>query len=240
VTAYAVIDAAHFVPQSRKRVFVIGAHESLGDVAQRVGVLLDDAVAALPKRVLDLADVLDLASRFVEFSLAEVERHLAMMTPEQLKRVEYARSLGRPVAVPFARRGGRPVRAGGVVVGKESRVEARFDGLANALRVAETGGSSKQFVMIVNGSETRMRAINPREGARLMGLPETFVLPNDPIFALSMLGDGVVAPVVRWLAERVLEPLLDGRCLEQPEGLVEAAQRDVRQFNLDFGASERI
>ena len=40
--------------------------------------------------------------------------------------------------------------------------------IANALRCASKGGSSKQFLMLVRGGETRMRAINPREAARLM------------------------------------------------------------------------
>jgi DNA (cytosine-5)-methyltransferase 1 len=93
---------------------------------------------------------------------------------------------------------------------REQRVEVRLDGLANALRVASTGGSSKQFVLIANGAGVRMRAIQPREAARLMGLSETYLLPANPTEALSLVGDGVVVPVVRWLAERVLEPLLAG------------------------------
>jgi DNA (cytosine-5)-methyltransferase 1 len=57
------------------------------------------------------------------------------------------------------------------------RVEVRFDGVANALRVAGGGGSSKQFLMIVRGVETRMRAIQPREAARLMRLPDSYICP---------------------------------------------------------------
>jgi DNA (cytosine-5)-methyltransferase 1 len=103
-------------------------------------------------------------------------------------------------------------------------VKANFDSLlalcrsrnvAHALRVADGGGSSKQFLMIVRNAETRMRAINPREAARLMGMPEDYVLPSDPTEALSLCGDGVVVPVVRFLAERVIEPLLDVACIEE-------------------------
>jgi DNA (cytosine-5)-methyltransferase 1 len=73
------------------------------------------------------------------------------------------------------------------------------------LRVAEGGGSSKQFVMIINGPKTRMQTIQPPEAARLMGMPENYVLPAKPIEALS--ATGVVVPAVRF-AEHVIEPLL--------------------------------
>jgi DNA (cytosine-5)-methyltransferase 1 len=88
------------------------------------------------------------------------------------------------------------------------RVEARLDNLANALRVV-SGGSSKQFLMIVDGPKTRMRPIAPREAARLMGLPDSYVLPTNSTEALSLCGDGVVVPVVRFLIEHVIELLLE-------------------------------
>ena len=41
-----------------------------------------------------------------------------------------------------------------------------------------------------------------------MGLPEDYVLPKAATAAFEVVGDGVAAPVVRLLAERLLEPLL--------------------------------
>ncbi len=41
-----------------------------------------------------------------------------------------------------------------------------------------------------------------------MGLPETYALPDKATAALMVTGDGVAVPVVRWLAQAVLEPLL--------------------------------
>jgi DNA (cytosine-5)-methyltransferase 1 len=196
------IDARHFLPQSRPRIFVIGAQ---GRSNADVQALVDQA--ALPKRNIDLIDVLDLDSdrRPGEFPPAEVERHLRMMSPAQRARLEEARSTGRPIAGPFARRMRGP-KSGE----REQRVEVRLDGLANALRVASGGGSSKQFVLIATGAGVRMRPIQPREAARLMGLFDDYVLPSNRLEALSLCGDGVVVPVVQWLAENVLEPLLAG------------------------------
>jgi hypothetical protein len=47
----------------------------------------------------------------------------------------------------------------------------------------------------------------PREAARLMGLPEVDALPESAIEAVDLVGDGVCIPVVRWLAENILEPI---------------------------------
>jgi DNA (cytosine-5)-methyltransferase 1 len=96
------------------------------------------------------------------------------------------------------------VRAGG------QRAEVRFDGLAGCLRTPR-GGSSRQGLIVVEGDLVRSRLITPREAARLMGLPESYVLPERTNAALHVAGDGVVVPVVRWLAETVLEPVLAGK-----------------------------
>jgi hypothetical protein len=47
-----------------------------------------------------------------------------------------------------------------------------------------------------------------REAARLMGLPETYLLPKTAKDANNLTGDGVVVPVVTFLAAHVIEPLL--------------------------------
>jgi DNA (cytosine-5)-methyltransferase 1 len=41
-----------------------------------------------------------------------------------------------------------------------------------------------------------------------MGLPEDYCLPENYNEAYHLTGDGVVAPVVRHLAEQLFEPLL--------------------------------
>ena len=44
--------------------------------------------------------------------------------------------------------------------------------------------------------------------ARKMGLPDTYALPKNYNDAYHLAGDGVAVPVVRFLAEHILEPLL--------------------------------
>ena len=195
-----IVDAQHFLPQSRERYFVVGAHRDL-DVDPEP--LFEQAMRAMPERNIDLTDVLDLDAEncLWEFSPAEVERCLAMMSPLQRGRFEAALASGRPIAGPFSK------RMRGPKGDRVQRVEFR-EGVASALRVASSGGSSKQFLIIAHAGGIRMRAIQPREAARLMGLPDSYILPGKPIEALDLCGDGVCVPVVRWLAQHVLEPVL--------------------------------
>jgi DNA (cytosine-5)-methyltransferase 1 len=86
------------------------------------------------------------------------------------------------------------------------RAELRLDGLAGCLRTPG-GGSSRQLLVIVEGGEARSRWMTAREGARLMGLPESYQLPAGHTAAWRVIGDGVAAPVVRHLAAHLLEPL---------------------------------
>ena len=87
------------------------------------------------------------------------------------------------------------------------RAEVRFDGLSGCLRTP-VGGSSRQIIMIVKGNSIRSRLLSPREAARLMGLPETYKLPEKYNDAYHLAGDGLVVPVVRYLAENIFEPAL--------------------------------
>jgi DNA (cytosine-5)-methyltransferase 1 len=50
--------------------------------------------------------------------------------------------------------------------------------------------------------------MNPREAARLMGLADSYVLPARTTDAFHLVGDGVATPVVRFLSERLLLPLI--------------------------------
>jgi DNA (cytosine-5)-methyltransferase 1 len=88
------------------------------------------------------------------------------------------------------------------------RAEARFDGLAGCLRTPG-GGSSRQSVLVVEGKKVRSRLLSSREAARLMGLPNTYILPARYNEAYHLLGDGLAVGAVRFLAENLLRPLLE-------------------------------
>ncbi len=134
---------------------------------------------------------------------AKAERLVSLMGPLHRTRLEALKlTPGRHVGTAFRR---TRMEAGQRV----QRAEARFDGVAGCLRTP-TGGSSRQFVIVVEEGQVRARLLSARESVRLMGLPEDYRLPRGTTAALHLAGDGVAAPVVRHLAANVLEPVLSG------------------------------
>jgi DNA (cytosine-5)-methyltransferase 1 len=125
-----------------------------------------------------------------------------MMSDRNLAKVTAARQLGR-VAVGALYKRTRLDTAGN----KVQRAEVRFDDIAGCLRTPR-GGSSRQSILVVDGKYIRSRLLSPREAARLMGLPDTYVLPDNYNAAYHVAGDGVVVPVVRHLARTLLAPLV--------------------------------
>jgi DNA (cytosine-5)-methyltransferase 1 len=87
------------------------------------------------------------------------------------------------------------------------RAEVRFDGISGCLRTP-AGGSSRQTVLTVGRKGVRSRLLTARETARLMGVPDDYPLPAKYNDAYHLFGDGVAVPVVRYLEERLLRPLL--------------------------------
>ncbi len=226
-----VADAIHFVPQSRPRLFVIGVSSELkpprtieGDgptqawhpaaVAEAREKLSPDAQAMWiwwnpgrpPRRQIELSDLIEDPPKGVEWhSEATTQRLLGLMSRRNLDKVNEACEASHPMVGGLYKRtrGGR------------QRAEVRFD-VAGCLRTP-SGGSSRQTILIADGAHVRSRLLSPREAARLMGLPDTYVLPENYNEAYHLAGDGLVVPVVRFLAGRILEPVvrLSGKGKEQ-------------------------
>lgn len=135
----------------------------------------------------------------------ETRRLLSMMSDLNLKKVKNAKGSGRRMVGTIYKR--TRVDENGV---KVQRAEVRFDDVAGCLRTP-AGGSSRQLIMVVDGQSVRSRLISSRETARLMGLPEEYILPDSYNEAYHLTGDGVVVNVVRHLAENLLEPILDSQ-----------------------------
>jgi DNA (cytosine-5)-methyltransferase 1 len=139
----------------------------------------------------------------VRWHTADETRYLmSLMSEVNLRKVESAKALGRRVVGGVYRRT-RPDEHGE----KRQRAEIRFDDVAGCLRTPR-GGSSRQTIMVVDGVKVRSRLLSAREAARLMGLDDTYVLPKNYNDAYHVCGDGVATPVVRYIAEHVLEPIL--------------------------------
>ncbi|HMK91102.1 MAG TPA: DNA cytosine methyltransferase [Methylocystis sp.] len=223
-----VIDAALFVPQSRPRLFIVAVRENVAIPAELLGqggeapFATRGLIAARGRlsgrsrdnwlwwrppspstRNVTLADLVEGEPPSVAWRSREATQALiALMSGLNLEKIEGARQAGRRMVGTAYRR-----MRDGATGGRLQRAEARFDGLAGCLRTP-AGGSSRQFLLVVEGDETRSRLISARETARLMGLPDDYVLPAKYNDAYHLTGDGVVVPAVRFLAEHVMEPLL--------------------------------
>ena len=66
---------------------------------------------------------------------------------------------------------------------------------------------STRSIMVVSGAKIKSRLISPREAARLMGLPDSYKLPEKYNEAYHLMGDGVVVPVVSHLNKHLLLPI---------------------------------
>lgn len=223
-----VMDAAEFVPHSRPRLFVVGVHPDLtvpadlidqspsGDWHPKVllrahgGLSTFDQsrwtwwkLPAAKRRNISFADIIEEDPRDVSWHTpAETQKLLDMMSPVNLAKVQAMRGLRRRVVGTIYKR--TRLDEAGL---KVQRAEVRFDEIAGCLRTP-AGGSSRQLILVIEKNAIRSRLISGRETARLMGLPDTYRLPDGYNEAYHLTGDGVVVPVVRHLAQHLFEPLL--------------------------------
>jgi len=228
-----VIDAVHFIPQSRPRLFVVAIDEALQipatldgaqpaaawhprAITQAYGRLSEELrnkwvwwnLPAPDPHALTLEDIIEEEPQGVAWHSQEETEHLrGMMTDINLKKLWEAQETGtlRVGAVYRRTREGR------------QRAEVRFDGVAGCLRTP-SGGSSRQTIMVVKGKDVKSRLLSPREAARLMGLNHDYILPARYNDAYHLAGDGVAVPVVTHLARHIFEPVLaHNRQLQLPE-----------------------
>ncbi|MBI1981757.1 MAG: DNA cytosine methyltransferase [Methylocystis sp.] len=186
---------------------LVVAHESLPKALRNSWLWW--SLPAPPLRNRSLIDMIEDAPTDVEWhSASETNALIAMMSEVNLAKIAEAKRAGRKMVGTLYR---RTRYQNGVRI---QRAEARFDNVAGCLRTP-AGGSSRQFVLVVNSGRVRSRLMSARETARLMGLPDAYVLPEKYNEAYHLTGDGVVVPVVRHVAAHLLEPLLKACILQE-------------------------
>lgn len=220
-----MVDAALFVPQSRPRLFVLAVRNDVpvpfaaeGPSVPWHTTALRRAYSALPEalqaswmwwsmpvpshREARFADLIEDNPKSIKWhTKAETKALLSMMSDVNLAKVRTAQAAGvRMVGGVYKRTRFHQ----GI---KVQRAEVRFDDVAGCLRTP-AGGSSRQLILVVEGDKIRSRLISTRETARLMGLPDSYELPDAYNEAYHLTGDGVAVPVVRYIAEHILEPVI--------------------------------
>jgi DNA (cytosine-5)-methyltransferase 1 len=221
------VDAVHFLPQSRPRVFFIAVSKGV-ELPRRVfdadltpsihgGVWRSEALRtaqrslskevrtdwvwwrmAPPKpREMTIADILEPHDE-VRWDSADVTRRLlAMMSEVNLAKVRQAKGMRTQVVGTIYKRTRNGLQ----------RAEVRFDGISGCLRTPG-GGSSRQTILLVEGEKIRSRLLTPREAARLMGIPDSYVLPANYNHAYHVAGDGLAVPAVAWIEQKLLRPII--------------------------------
>lgn len=217
-----IINAVRFVPQSRVRLFVVG-HRTIGK-SERVSEKqlsfyqsdlrpskLADFILRHPEINWSIRDLPNLPK--TNARLVDIIEEISETSKDwwNAERVEYLlnQTFDRHrVLIETAKRGSdytyftafRRVREG------RSMAEIRSDGIAGCLRTPK-GGSARQILLRVGKEKIDIRLLSPRECARLMGADE-YVISGNINQALFGFGDAVCVPVVTWIGENYLNPLI--------------------------------
>lgn len=222
-----VMNAVHFLPQSRPRLFFIAVKE--GHIIPSSFIqkgpsdlwhpkALRTAYSAMPDHLKtawvwwrlpapqlkrpNLDDLIEDNPFGVKWHESDKTKYiLSLMSEINLEKVRKAQALGTRVVGTIYKRMRRDKEGNNF-----QRAEARFDQISGCLRTS-IGGSSRQTILIVKGESIKSRLLAPREAARLMGVPESYILPDNYNEAYHLMGDGLAVPVVDWLAKHLLHPI---------------------------------
>ena len=197
-----VLNASYFVPQSRPRVFIIAVRHGCTIPTKLIG---DKPCWLHNKATTELGNSLpgwiwwntekpqrrhetlkDIVENNAPFDKDHVLKLIPAHHQEKLRKQNIVYATGY-----------RRTRHG------EQQLELRFDGIAGCLRTPE-GGSSKQYLVIKQGEEIHARLLTVREAARLMGAPDSFILPGSYNDGYKAMGDAVAMPVAQFIGERFL------------------------------------
>jgi DNA (cytosine-5)-methyltransferase 1 len=218
-----IINASHFVPQSRQRLFVVAQLGEFGNSSLKKNLdqfTEDDVrphalitfmknhpeikwnirkVPSLPQNGHSLESILeDFSATSPEWWNEKRANYLLnQMSPRhQSKADEMISSPAWSYGTVFRR-----MRNG------KSMAELRTDGIAGCLRTPK-GGSARQILFKAGKGKFFVRLMTAREAARLMGVGDyNFSVPLNQ--ALFGFGDAVCVPVIEWIAKYYLNPLVN-------------------------------
>ena len=203
------LDAVHWLPQSRPRIFVVAVRSDLKtenlETTGRTWAHPDAVVKAadglekwvwwkLPRPAVRRTTLDDLVQADAPLPDPETQQQILSLIPEthRLKIADFDHLQTFP--------GYRRTRNGRQVL------EIRFDGVAGCLRTPK-GGSSRQTLILRHNGELAARLLTVREAARLMGAPESYQLPGSYNDGYKAMGDAVAVPVAKYLGRWLLHPL---------------------------------
>jgi len=213
-----VIDAVRFVPQSRQRLFIVGAMNNplpnqdeiyISEIRPKelVKFLLGHSelqwnvrnLPPLPKNNRTVSAIVEeLPDTSPEWWSAERAEYLLSQMSARHRVIADHLINGNSWSYGTVFRRMRNGR---------STAELRVDGIAGCLRTPR-GGSAKQILFKAGYRRYFARWLTPVECARLMGADDYHItVPRDQ--ALFGFGDAVCVPVIEWIAQNYLNPALE-------------------------------
>lgn len=224
------LNALTFVPQSRQRLFVVGAiRQDSGDkeVLEQKNVQESEFrpkklvefitthsdirwnIRCLPDTIskkVDLREILDdLPETAQEWWHTERAEYLLNQMSIRHRKIADDMISGQvwSYGTVFRR-----------IRNKKSMAELRTDGIAGCLRTPR-GGSGRQILFKAGHGKYFTRLLTPRECSRLMGADGYHIeVPSNQ--ALFGFGDAVCVPVVEWIAQHYLNPVVNEIACEHP------------------------
>ena len=210
-----MLDAADWLPQSRKRVFIIAADSSIDispfvtsepswchpESLQKVAKGLKGWVWwKLPHPIKKNNNLNDIIDWNAPYDNEKQSAHILSLLTQSTRDRIIAESKGKRIAFPAYKR----------TRNHKQVLEVRFDGIAGCLRTPN-GGSSRQNIIVAEDGVLHTRLLTVREAARLMGAPDSYELPGNYNDGYRAMGDAVAVPVASFLAKELLAPLADRR-----------------------------
>lgn len=175
-----VIDAAHFVPQHRERILIVGFREAVG---------FDWNALVLPPKSIKLSSILHKTDGSEPFIESDGDKYF----DHDHKKVQPKYTLSDHLWTYLQ------------AYAEKHRLKGNGFGfgLVTPKDIARTLSARyyKDGSEILIKQRKNPRRLTPRECARLMGLPDTFVIPVSDTRAYKQFGNSVAVPVVKAVAE---------------------------------------
>ncbi|MCL4207920.1 MAG: DNA (cytosine-5-)-methyltransferase [Pirellulaceae bacterium] len=215
-----ILNAIHWVPQSRPRLFVIAKRDD-GQEKRSFALVTDARPDALLHFINTHAnirwDIRDLPRLPPpRMQLADIIEDLPDDDPHwwNTKRTEYfmgqmSAKHARQAREMIAGKSFTYATAFRRVRDKKSMAELRTDGIAGCLRTPR-GGSGRQILFKAGKGRYQVRLLTARECARLQGVPDNYIIDVPLNQALFGFGDAVCVPAIEWIAQHYLTPVAIG------------------------------
>ncbi|WP_373479878.1 DNA cytosine methyltransferase [Geminocystis sp.] len=174
---YQVLNASNFgVPQKRERIYILGFRKDLN-----------------VKKFI-FPNSYGKAKSLIDFCLDDSDTKDFIINRSDIK-IKENLDITRDILGNYPQ---KPIRIG--TINKGGQGERIYHQFGHAITLSAYGGGigAKTGIYLING---KIRKLAPRECARIMGFPDSFILSNSNNIAYKQFGNSVVANVIRSIVE---------------------------------------